>query len=155
LDYHVGYTSGSFEKPYDINSNFDNPTSGTVNYDNTTRPNWPTFTVSGVNPYDTPAYALTNLSNQTQHSFDHEWGIGANLQIPTDFTHAKGENIKVGVNARLRNRVASAENLSADTLPDLTLDQASFGNNVLFYRGHYFNGPQINPYVLRSIYASS
>jgi TonB-dependent receptor len=155
LDYHVGYTSGSFEKPYDLNSNFDNGTPAVVTYDNTTRPNWPTFAVTGVNPYDPTGYTLTGLSNQTQHSYDHEWGIGANLQIPTDFTHAQGENIKVGVNARLRNRVASAQNLSPDTLPNLTLDQASFGNNVLFYQGHYLNGPQINPLVLRSIYASS
>ncbi len=38
LDYHVGYTRGSFEMPYDINSNFDNTAAGVATYDNTTHP---------------------------------------------------------------------------------------------------------------------
>jgi len=48
LDYHVGYTRGSYEKPYDINSSFDNGTAGVATYDNTTRPNWPALAVTGV-----------------------------------------------------------------------------------------------------------
>jgi len=89
---------------------------------------------------------LTGLSNQSQHSNDHEWGIGVNLAVA---------NLEVGVNARLRNRVASAQNLAPADVPALPLDQAVFGNNVLFYQGHFLNGPQINPAVLRSVYASS
>ena len=41
LDYHVGYTKGTYYKPYDYNSGFDNPASANVFYDNTTLPNWP------------------------------------------------------------------------------------------------------------------
>src|SRR6202011_1291418 len=33
LDYHVGYTRGSFEKPYDLNSTFTNPATAVVTYD--------------------------------------------------------------------------------------------------------------------------
>ena len=65
-----------------------NGTAAVVSYDNTTRPNWPTFAVTGVNPYDPAGYTLAGLRNQTQHSYDHEWGIGVNLKIPTDFTFA-------------------------------------------------------------------
>jgi TonB-dependent receptor len=98
---------------------------------------------------------LGNLINQTQHSNDHEWGIGANLSIPTAFTGYAGENVKVGVNARLRNRAASAQNFNATNLPALDLAQASSTGNVLFYQGHYLNGPQIDPAVLRALYAAS
>ena len=155
LDYHVGYTRGSFEKPYDINSNFDNSEAGIASYDNTTHPNWPSFSVTGTNPYDPAGYLLTGIRNQSQHSNDHEWGIGANLAIPTSFTQSQDERIKVGVNARLRNRLASAQNLAPDPVPALPLEQAVFGNNVLFYQGHYFNGPQIDGPVLRQLYTSS
>jgi TonB-dependent receptor len=51
--------------------------------------------------------------------------------------------------------VASAENLRPDTVPALPLTQADFGSGVLFYQGHYLNGPQIDPTVLRAIYAAS
>jgi TonB-dependent receptor len=155
LDYHVGYTRGSFEKPYDINSNFDNGTAGVATYDNTTHPNWPNLSVTGVNPYDPAGYVLTGLRNQSQHSNDHEWGIGTNLSIPTSFTDSQNESIKVGVNARLRNRVASTANRDAGSFPALPLDQAVFGGNVLYYQGHYFNGPQIDGSVLRSVYAAN
>lgn len=155
LDYHVGYTRGTYEKPYDINSTFTNATPATATYDNTSRPNWPTLAVNGVNPYDPAGYVLGNISNQAQHSNDHEWGIGLNMTKPTAFTQTTNENIKFGVNARLRNRVTSAQSLAPDSIPALSLDQAVFGNNLLFYQGHYLNGPQINPAVIRSIYSSS
>lgn len=155
LDYHVGYTRGSFEKPYDLNSDFANPATATVTYDNTTHPNWPSLSATGVVPSDPAGYVLGGITNQTQHSNDHEWGIGANLSIPTAFTDSPAENIKVGVNARLRNRVASAQNFTATNFPALNLDQAIFTGNVLFYQGHYLNGPQINPAVLRAVYAAS
>jgi TonB-dependent receptor len=155
LDYHVGYTRGSFEKPYDLNSSFANPTPAVVTYDNTTHPNWPSYSATGVVPSDPAGYTLSGIGNQTQHSNDHEWGIGANLSVPTAFTGSPDENIKVGVNARLRNRVASAQNFTATNLPALNLAQAVFGGNVLFYQGHYLNGPQIDPAVLRALYAAS
>jgi TonB-dependent receptor len=155
LDYHVGYTRGSFEKPYDLNSSFSNPATAVVTYDNTTHPNWPSYSATGVMPLDPAGYVLSGISNQTQHSNDHEWGIGANLSMPTAFTGSPDENIKVGVNARLRNRVASAQNFSPASIPALNLDQAVFTGNVLFYQGHYLNGPQINPAVLRAVYAAS
>jgi TonB-dependent receptor len=106
-------------------------------------------------PTDPAGYVLSGIGNQTQHSDDHEWGIGANLAIATAFTGFAGESIKVGVNARLRNRVASAENLAPTSIPALSLDQTVFGGNVLFYQGHYLNGPQIDPAVLRALYAAS
>jgi TonB-dependent receptor len=155
LDYHVGYTRGTYEKPYDLNSSFENGTAAVATYDNTTRPNWPVLSVTGVNPYEPAGYVLTGLSNQSQHSNDHEWGIGINMTVPTEFTQAQNENIKFGVNARLRNRVATAQNLAPDSIPALPLDQVVFGNNVLFYQGHYLNGPQIDGSVLRTLYASS
>jgi len=153
IDYHVGYTNGTYEKPYDYNSSFDNPTAATVHYDNTTYPNWPSLSASGVNPANPTGYAMSSFYNQSQHSDDHEWGIGANVTIPTSWTGASNENVKFGVNARLRNRVASATNVDPSAVPGVPLTQVTYGDGIGFYQGHYQNGPQISAAAIRSLYA--
>jgi TonB-dependent receptor len=164
LDYHVGYTKGTYYKPYDYNSSFDNPAVANIAYDNTTLPNWPRIgtlpgtpangTVS-VDPTDPAGYSLTGLRTQTQHSNDHEWGIGANLAIPTHFTNHPGEEIKVGLNARLRTKTGDLTSLQVASLPSLPLTSAVLGGNILFYQGHYLIGPAIDPAVLRNVYANA
>ena len=161
LDYHVGYTKGTYYKPYDYNSGFDNFAVANVAYDNTTRPNFPSVSVRPgtaangtvtVNPYDPAGYTLNALQTQNTHSDDHEWGIGANLAIPTHWTDRADEEIKVGVNARIRNKTGDAATFNVTQVPNLALTSASYGGNVGFYQGHYLNGPQIDPGVLRTAY---
>ncbi len=164
LDYHVGYTKGTYYKPYDYNSSFDNPALANVAYDNSTLPNWPTFAVlpgtasnatTTLNPANPAGYVLTGLGTQSQHSDDHEWGIGANLAIPVHFTARPDEQIKVGINARIRRKSGDQTSTSVDAVPALPLTSAVFGGNVNYYQGHYANGPQIDPGTLRSIYAAA
>ncbi len=155
LDYHIGYTQGLYEKPYDLNSTFTNPATVPATYDNTSLPNWPAVATPGFSPSNPAGYVLSGLGNQTQHSKDQELAIGTNLLIPTSWLNAGNESLKVGLNARLRTRVATAQNLTPDTFPALPLADASFGGDVPFYQGHYLNGPQIDPGVLRAVYAAS
>ena len=166
LDYHVGYTKGTYYKPYDYNSKFANPALANVAYDNTTLPNWPGVQVlpgtaaNGtvtVNPADPAGYTLRSVRSQTVHSTDHEWGIGANLAVPTHFTDRSDEQIKVGVNARIRDKKGDQSSFSvADAgIPALALASASYGGNINFYHDHYANGPQIDAYKLRAIYAAA
>jgi TonB-dependent receptor len=163
LDYHVGYTKGTYYKPYDYNSKFANPALANVAYDNTTMPNWPSVKVlpgtasNGtvtVNPADPTGYQLTSLNTQRVHSDDHEWGIGANVAVPTHFTDRSDEEIKFGVNARIRNKTGDSASFVA-AAPPLALTSASFGNSVGFYQGHYANGPQIDGSILRAAYAAA
>ncbi len=153
LDYHVGYTKGTYHKPYDYNPDFANPTPGVIHYDNTTNPNFPSYTVSGVNYTDPSGYHLANFNNATADSNDHEWGIGVNLVVPTHFTNAPNENVKVGLNARLRRRTAEGETYSYSAVPPLSLAQAIAGGNLAYYNGLYQNGPQIDAGTLRALYA--
>lgn len=164
LDYHVGYTKGTYYKPYDYNSNFDNPQSVNVAYDNTTRPNWPTFKVlpgsygAGYDYTNPFGYALTGMRNQVQHVDDHEWGIGANLALPTHYTQRSDEELKFGVNVRLRQKTADQSSyfgLPTFTWPALPLSAALDGGNQLFYQAHYLNGPNISRGVLRSLWAAN
>jgi hypothetical protein len=113
LDYHVGYTKGSYHQPYNYNYSFVNTANLlSARYDNTTNPNWPTISPAnpaGFNPLATANYTIATddngvptASNGSQAIDDHEWGIGANLTIPTHFTDRGDEQFKFGVNARLR-----------------------------------------------------
>jgi TonB-dependent receptor len=164
LDYHVGYTKGTYYKPYDYNSAFDNPALANVAYDNSTLPNWPSFRVlpgtpangtATVNPADPTGYTLSGLASQTQHSDDHEWGIGINLAVPTRFTDRSDEEFKFGVNARIRNKTGDAPSFVDTAVPPLLLTSAVYGPNINYYQNHYANGPQIDAATLRAIYAAA
>jgi TonB-dependent receptor len=166
LDYHVGYTKGTYYKPYDYNSSFNNPALANVAYDNTTLPNWPAVkTLPGtasngtvnVNPADPAGYVLSGLNTQVVHSDDHEYGIGANFAMPTHFTDRSDEEFKFGVNARLRNRTANqfTFTIPGADLPALDLSSAVYGSNITYYQDHYPNGPQIDAATLRAAYAAA
>jgi len=164
LDYHVGYTKGSYDKPYDYNASFNNPALANVSYDNTTQPNWPVVKVlpgtaaNGtvtVNPAAPAGYVLTGMRNQVQHSDDHEWGIGANLTIPTHFTDRVNEQIKIGLNARIRDKTGDQTSYSLANVPTVPLGSVVYGGNILYYQDHYYNGPNIDANALRAIYAAN
>jgi len=164
LDYHVGYTKGTYDKPYDLNSAFNNTALTNVAYDNTTQPNFPTVKVlpgtaangtATVNPYDPAGYQFASLFNQSTHSDDHEWGIGANLALATHLTDRSDEEVKFGLNARLRNRTSETPTTFLGAVPNLPLTAADYGNNITFYQGHYANGPQIDGATVRGVYAAA
>jgi TonB-dependent receptor len=164
LDYHVGYTKGSYYKPYDYNSGFNNNSLANVAYDNTTLPNWPVVKVlprtaaNGtvtVNPADSTGYVLHSLNTQTTHSDDHEWGIGANLSLPTHFTDRSDEEFKFGVNARIRTKTGDATSYAVTAVPNLALASMVYGGNLSYYQNHYANGPQIDANAVRAVYAAA
>jgi TonB-dependent receptor len=164
LDYHVGYTKGTYVKPYDLNSGFDNPNLANVAYDNTTLPNWPAVRVLpgtaangtvNVNPYDPAGYVLSGVNTQSQHKDDHEVGVGANLAIPTHFTDRSDEQIKVGVNARIRRNTADQTSDVVTNVPALPLASVTNGGNFTYYDGHYSMGPQISIDPMRALYAAA
>jgi TonB-dependent receptor len=166
LDYHVGYTKGTYYKPYDYNSTFTNPTTANAFYDNTTLPDWPVVRVlpgSNVNPASPAGYLLNanpkldGVNNQSQHSDDNELGVGVNLALPTHWTDRTDEELKFGLNARIRHKTGDLTTTSVNfgALPALPLSSAVYGGNVVYYQDHYPNGPQINGPLMRSVYAAA
>ena len=158
LDYHVGYTKGTYYKPYDYNSTFQNSTVANGFYDNTSLPNWPVVRVlpgPSLNPADPAGYVLSGLQTQTQHSNDNELGIGVNLALPTHWTDRSDEELKFGLNARIRHKTGDQTTDVVDTAPALALSSAVYGGNVTYYNDHYPNGPQINGPLLRSVYSAA
>jgi TonB-dependent receptor len=158
LDYHVGYTKGTYYKPYDYDPTFTNSTTAGVFYDNTTLPDWPVVRMlpgSGVNPADPAGYVLSGFRDQVQHSNDNELGIGVNLALPTHWTERSDEELKFGLNARIRHKTGDQTSTSIANVPALPLSSAVYGGDVLYYDSHYYNGPQINGPLMRQVYAAA
>ncbi len=159
LDYHVGYIKGTYNKPYDYNSTFDSSQANAIAaYDNSTNPNWPTLAIvspATFNPANPSSYSLTKIYTQSTHSDDHEWGIGANITIPTQYTDRVNEEFKIGVNARIRNRAADSQEQDLKAASALPLSSALIGSPINFYQGHFQNGPNINAAVMRAYWAAN
>lgn len=160
LDYHVGYTKGSYYKPYDYNSTFTNGGLATATYDNTTQPNWPTITPAtpaGFNPLNPAGYTLSGLRNSRQDINDHEWGIGSNLAVPTHFTQGADEQLKFGLNARLRTKTGSQTDyqFNMQAAPALPLTAADSGGAMTYYDDHYTIPPFVNVGAVRGYYAAN
>jgi TonB-dependent receptor len=150
LDYHVGYTKGSYHQPYNYNYRFENQaTLNSATYDNTTNANWPTIAISsppGFNVLDPQNYQLTKATGGSQTIDDHEWGIGANLTIPTHLTDHADEQWKFGVNARLREKTGDQPSYEL-TLPatPYLMSAAAAGNPITYYRSNYAIPPLVDP----------
>lgn len=146
LDYHLGYTKGSYYMPYDYSFSFNNGSLNLARYDNTTNPNWPTVGVvdpAGYNVLDPSTYSLRKMTNATQNIDDHEWGIGANLAWPTHYTDRSDEEFKVGVNARLRDKTGDQSSYgigvgsSAADAARILLSTVTGSTPVSYYGGQY------------------
>ncbi|MDB5990688.1 MAG: TonB-dependent receptor [Herbaspirillum sp.] len=144
LDYDVAHTVGTDYRPYDYVSVFTNPNSATVTYNNTSDPNYPRSTVSGVNPTDPNGFVLSKFTNTPVLTQTKEWSTAANVTTPTHWSSASEEEFKAGVSARLRtnDNIASPQSFSA--IPAIPLSQAISGSPVTYYNGNYQNGFNID-----------
>jgi len=158
LDYHAGFTIGSYDNFYNYNTDFRSADGafGTVTYDNTTDPNHPRVIFSGgLDPLDPSRYSLHKLTDDTAHSHDQEWSGAINATVPTSWFGAENENLKFGLAGRARNRSNSVTSFAAD-LPDADLSLSDFVTNhaVTYYGGLYTNGFNIDPNLIRRLYDS-
>ncbi len=159
LDYHIGYTKGSYYMPFNYNYSFNNPNVTSAYYDNTTNANWPTVGVvapAGYNPYNAADYTLRKMTNSTQDINDHEIAVGVNLVVPTHYTERADEQFKFGVNARMRKKSGDSWGWSipvgAGGAPAITLDTVSSGGPIGYYQSSYTLPPLADPTALRAFY---
>ena len=154
LDYRAGYTRGTYNKLYDLNSDFNYTpaTPATVTYNNASDPNFPSYSIVGANPFNAANYTLAGLNNSVINIVDEERSYAANLKIPTHYTDYEGEQIKVGGSSRVRSRRLDNSFYHYTNLPALSLASADgSGTGVGYYDNHYSNGPNIDEGVLRSL----
>ncbi len=154
LDYRAGFTSGTYDKPYDLNSTFANGAPATVNY--FPGADFPTQTIlSGPNPADPAGYALSQIVNSTQYVKTNEWSSNVNYTLPTHFTSAEDEQFKFGAGLRRMTFANAQSNFSFSPAAGIPLSQAVFGAPNIFYNGMYNVGPSISDGVMSSLYGAA
>jgi TonB-dependent receptor len=142
VDYHAAYSRATYVQNHSLGAEFDGPSNTPINYDNLSNPNYPSFSFpSGINLNNPSIYSLSSLSNSQQYDVDEEYSYAANATLNVHFL-SDNDRIKFGVQARLRNKVASEYDETYD-VPPLSLAGLS-GPALTYYNGHYSDGPQIN-----------
>lgn len=153
LDYRVSYTQASYDQDKNYGAEFVGPTGVSMFYDNSANNgDYPRLMVlDGTNINDASLYTLKKgqVSNTQEHDNDREWAYAANLLIPFQGIGAD-DNIKVGVEARLRNKSQNQYDESLD-VGTVNLAQVSSAADTDFYSNGYTNGPNINTLAVRAL----
>ena len=159
LDYHVGYTRGSFDKLYDYNSDFNFTPSAsanpTINYNLGGVGQTPVFTVSNADYLNPANYSLVKFTNSTSTIHDGEKSAAINYKTVTNWLGGEEEALKVGASVRERTRNLDNPQYSLpSSFLGLPLTSAISGDNITFYHGQYQNMPQINIGQLQGLYGA-
>lgn len=160
IDYRVGYTQGTYNKPYDYNSFFTlDPTlaaNSTITYNSSGPGHVPVYTIAGA-PYTNPKnFFLTGFLNSTADNFDNELSFAGNYERLVTLFGSDSGGFKFGVSARIRHKRTVAQPRSYDptTLPSLSLASVASSGNETYYNGLYQNGVDITPGYLQSKFGS-
>lgn len=154
VDYRIGYTWGSFHKPYDYNSFFTlDPgftANSTITYNSSGPGHVPVYTLAGA-PYTDPTnFFLTGFVNGTADNYDKELSFAGNYQRMADLLGSEDGSFKFGFSIRLRHKQTTAQPRSYATLPNLSLASVASSGNETYYGGLYQNNVDIRPGLLQS-----
>lgn len=157
LDYRVSFTDGSYHVTKDLGPAFIAPANGaSITYDNSSNPNFPSYTITGgSNRFDPSIYTLDpGFSTSTEYDLDREWSAAVNWsQGLSNF--GTDESYKVGLSARLRDKVLRPTAIIFSNVPAASL--SPFVNNqfLSYYDNHYSIGDHFNPTAFENYYAAN
>ena len=152
VEYQIAYTSSTYHRDYDYNSNFSSPSTFAARYDNTTNPDFPIFLTPGFDPNNTGQYTLSRLTNTTERAHDREYSGKLDVLVPTTLLGANGA-FKIGAKVRLRDKIDQPLNFSYSA-PATSLTQlVGPGPFNGFYGGRYAIGFSPDAGRLRTVFA--
>lgn len=158
LDYRISFTDGSYHVSKDLGPSFQtaHDLGVPISYDNTSNPNFPSYTISGgPNRFDPSIYSLSSsFSSSTEHDLDKEWSGVFNWTEALDHWGTR-EEFKAGVSLRFRDKTVQPTQIVFASVPNAMLSQFVNGDYVRYYNNNYSIGPQINPAAFESFYAQN
>jgi TonB-dependent receptor len=157
IDYRIGFTKGTYDKFYDVNSeyNYQQPAGSNITdtYNLSGQGHSPNMSITGSNYLDPTQYQLVNAYNSTAVNFDKELSFAANLDMPVHWGGFDSEDLKVGASARLRRKDTTAQNLSYPNIPPATpllLSSVASSGPETYYNNRYPIGVDIAPDYLQA-----
>jgi TonB-dependent receptor len=155
LDYHAAYSRATFTEHHDLVGVFDGPTVP-FTYDNVSTPNYPQFGFPGSFDVNDPSqYTLGSAKNERDVDTDEEFSYAVNLKFPIHLIDGE-DRVKIGFEARLRDKAASEYDTKYKDLPDVTLADPGYSSPaILYYDNHYTTGPEINAGQVGALFNSN
>jgi TonB-dependent receptor len=157
LDYRVGYTKGTYDKFYDVNSSYayTAPVGSNITdtYNLSGAGHSPNMTIAGANYLDPTQYQLAGANNSSAVNFDKELSFAGNFDMPVHWAGFDSEDLKVGASARLRKKRTTYNSLSYPNVPPgtpLLLSTAASSGPETYYNGRYPIGVDIAPGYLQA-----
>jgi TonB-dependent receptor len=150
LDYRASYALGTDLVSTSYGSQWLDPNAVTINYDNNTNPNYPTFSTPGVNPANPSNYVLNNISLGSSYAHDGETAGVIDATIPM----ATGDNtgqLKFGLSLRDRHKTSDSYNPVFTPTGTISLAGYTYGPGQVYYGNRYDIGPAINLTSLRNL----
>jgi TonB-dependent receptor len=154
LDYRVGYTKGSWHKPYDYNSAFSytpTPTNAAWTYSPAGKGFTPLYTITGADYLDPANYLLNGFANSSAYNYDHEWSFVTNFELPVRWGGFDFESLKMGLSGRWRKKEETYYPTSYPTTPNILLSSIATTPYETYYDGQYRNPPDIPTGYLQSL----
>lgn len=156
LDYRVGYTIGTYHKPYDLNSSFsytpDAGANGIISYSPTGIGHTPLYGISGLDYLNSNKYTLDSFANSKADNYDRETSFAVNYKHRMKVLTGDDENLKFGASVRLRHKLVTAQPLSYASVDPITLSSIAGAGTETYYNGQYQNGVDIPVNYLQHLY---
>lgn len=150
LDYRASFALGTDRVSTSAGSQWLDPNAVTIDYDNNTNPNYPTFSTPGVNPANPSSYVLNNISLGSSYAHDGETAAAVDATIPM----ATGDNtgqLKFGLSLRDRHKTNDSYNPVFTPTGPISLAGYTYGPGQVYYGNRYDIGPAINLSALRTL----
>ncbi|HEY8051919.1 MAG TPA: TonB-dependent receptor, partial [Steroidobacteraceae bacterium] len=153
LTYRLGYTKGSWYKPYDYNSAFNytpSLTNATITYAPSGYGHTPIYTIGGADYLNPGNYTLAGFSNSSAYNFDKEKSAAVDFEMPVHWGGFDTETFTLGASARIRNKRTTSQP-SSYTTPTLLLSSIASTGAESYYHNQYQNPPDIPPGYLQGL----
>jgi TonB-dependent receptor len=161
LDYRVSYSRATYRQEFNYGAKFDGPTVAVFYNNSGNNGDFPIVKVTdGTDINDPSLYELhkKRVGNSEEFDRDAEWAYAVNYSFPVRFLSDQ-DQIKIGAQARLRDKFSAPEIISSASDPGsgninvgaLNLADASVPAITNFYGGRYTNGPGVNTDAIRAL----
>jgi TonB-dependent receptor len=143
LDYRASYALGTDLVSTSAGSQWLDNNAVTIDYDNNTNPNYPSFSTPGVNPANPSNYTLNNIGLGSSYAHDGETAGVLDATIPLATGDGTGQ-LKFGASLRDRHKTNDSYNPVFTPTGTIPLSGYTYGSGQIYYGNRYNIGPAIN-----------
>ena len=143
LDYRASYALGTDLVSTSAGSQWLDNNAVTIDYDNNTNANYPSFSTPGVNSANPGNYTLNNIGLGSSYAHDGETAGVLDATIPMTTGDETGQ-LKFGLSLRDRHKTNDSYNPVFTPTGTISLAGYTYGPDQIYYGNRYNIGPAIN-----------